>query len=233
VNEETPGFLGSTSFSEVFKANRHASDDIWLQPLAHVKSSLRSHPTYTLQPDRINSGAEILGLFTDFKFIKRIIVEYHNVSPTAIPPWITLNNSLDSLQETLQGCKTAAQRQFLAERIFTQTFIPLKIDESANAANFHLSFTGDKLRWEILGVLFTYLALGSLLDNVEPQSACLERQQYTRELTKASNLCVSFCDRSESLNDVLVWLLHSNTILLTFQYGDARYVGISEWINST
>jgi hypothetical protein len=220
---ETPGFLGSTSFSEVFKASRHQSDDIWLEPLAIIKKSLRSPATYTLPADRISSGATLLELFTDFPLMKRTIEEFYGFSQIATAPLITLKNSLDSIQNILNEHSTKPQRLLLAEQIFCRTYTPLVVNEDMTAENFHLSFTGRELRWEIIGVLFTMLALGSLLDSNEPQSLSvrLSRQQYTRELTRASNLCVSFCDRSESLNDLLIWLLHGNSILLTFQYGDA------------
>jgi hypothetical protein len=220
---ETPGYLGSTSFSEVFKASRHQSDDVWLGPLANVKKSLRTPANnhYRLQADRINSGAAILDLFVDFPFINRTVEEYYVFSQIVIAPLITIKNSLGSIQKTLLEYSTKSQRQRLAEEIFAQTFTPLVIDENCDAETLHLSFTGTKLRWEILGLLFTTLALGTLLDHNELQTARLDRQNYTRELTHASNLCVSFCDRSESLNDLLIWLLHNNSILLTFQYGDA------------
>jgi hypothetical protein len=219
---EIPGYLGSTSFSEVFKRSQHQSDDIWLEPLAKIKKSLRSPATYTLSTEKIASGATILDIFTDFPFIKRTIEDFYSVSQIAIAPLVTLKNSLDSIQQTLNEHSTKPQRLLLAEQIFGRTYTPLVVNENITADNFHLSFTGVELRWEIIGVLFTMLALGSLLNSNGPQpnSVRLRRQQYTRELTAASGLCVSFCERSESLNDLLIWLLHSNSILLTFQYGD-------------
>jgi chromatin structure-remodeling complex subunit RSC3/30 len=79
---------------------------------------------------------------------------------------------------------------------------------------------------EILGVIFTYLAMGSLMCDDISGPALLARQKYSHSLTHASNLCVSFCDRAESLNDPLIWLLHSNAVLLTLQYGEAHH---GEW----
>jgi hypothetical protein len=42
------GYLGPTSFSEVFKASKHTSDDVWLGSLAQVKRSLRTPAKYRL-----------------------------------------------------------------------------------------------------------------------------------------------------------------------------------------
>jgi hypothetical protein len=219
---ETLGFLGSTSFSEVFKASRvHQSDNVWLEPLANVKNSLRTPSTYWLHADRINAGAKILDMFTDFPSMNRMIEQYYSCSQIAVAPLITMKNSMDSLQKSLDEHTTRAQRLLLAEQIFANTFTPLLIDQDITPENLHLSMTGDKLRWEIIGLLFTTIGLGSMLENNEPQPTRLKRQRYTGELTHASNLVISLCDRSESLNDILIWLLHGNSVLLTFQYGEA------------
>ncbi|KAF2437123.1 hypothetical protein EJ08DRAFT_578120 [Tothia fuscella] len=224
---DTPAYLGSISFSEVFKASTrgHVSDNIWLEPLANVTKSLRSPATYTLPEERIQSGAEILSLLFDFEYINKTIERYCVVSQIVALPWSMLKKSLDSLQSTLRQHPTKAQRYSLSKQIFTQTFIPLQVDEANTGGDFHLTFTGSKLRWEFLGVLFTYIALGSLLDEDHvagpPRSA---KPSYTQDFTRASNLCISFCDRAESLNELLIWLLHGSSILLTFRYGDTSHL---------
>ena len=47
-----------------------------------------------------------------------------------------------------------------------------------------------------------------------------EMVRFTEDMTYASNICVSFSDRAENLNDVCIWFLHNNIVLLTFRYGD-------------
>lgn len=220
---QPPGFLGSVSFSEVFKASGHSSDNVWLGPLANMKQTLSTPSFYTLSRERIEDGAKILGLLSDPAYVLRTIKDFYAVSQIVSAPFITLKKSIESITRTLRDeYPSDAQRLVLSERIFSQTFVPLVLDENTTAENLHESFTGSKLRWEILGVIFTYLSMGTLMDSSDPNSR--ERQLYTRELTHASNLCVGFCDRAESLNDVLTWLLHGNAILLTFQYGDASHL---------
>jgi hypothetical protein len=216
---EAPGFLGSVSFSEVFKASGHSSDNVWLGPLANMKQTLSTPSFYTLSRERVENGAKILGLLSDPASVVRTIKGFYDVSQIVSVPFITLKNSIDSITKTLRDeYPTDTQRLVLAEKIFSQTFVPLVLDGNTTAENLHESFTGPKLRWEILGVIFTYLSMGTMMDSSVLNSR--ERQLFTRELTHASNLCVGFCDRAESLNDILVWLLHGNAMLLTFQYGD-------------
>jgi hypothetical protein len=138
-------------------------------------------------------------------------------------PWITMKNSIESISKTLRDeYPSEAQRTTLSENIFLQTFKPIVIEDNVTAETFHQSFTGSQLRWEILGLIFTNLALAldSLMDSSDLQISNQERQSLSRELTHASNLVVGFCARAESLNDLIVWLLHNNAILLTIQYGD-------------
>jgi hypothetical protein len=138
-------------------------------------------------------------------------------------PWITMKISIESISKTLrEEYSSEAQRTALSERIFLQTSTPLIIDDNITAETFHQFFTGSKLRWEILGLVFTNLALAldSLMDSSDLQISNQERQSFARELTHASNIVVGFCTRAESLNDLIVWLLHGNAILLTLHYGD-------------
>lgn len=133
-----------------------------------------------------------------------------------------MNNCLDAIETTLGSCKTDQDWEVLARKVFRQTFIPLEVDENTTPENLHLTCTGQKLRFEIIGVVLVYYVMGCLVADMDQLDLSGKNGgQYLLELTRASNLCVSFCDRTESLNDILLWLLHANVILLTFQYGDA------------
>jgi hypothetical protein len=195
-----------------------------LEPLANVTNSLRTPSTYWLHADRIKSGAAVLDFFTDFPSMNKGIEQFYSCSQIVLAPLVTIKNSLSLLQKTLKEHANRAQRLNLAEQIFANTFTPLIIDQTITPENLHLSIAGDKLRWETIGLLFTTIALSSMLETNETQPTRQSRQRYTRELTHASNQCILFCDRSESLNDVLIWFLHGNAILLTFQYGDASII---------
>jgi hypothetical protein len=200
---------------------------------------LRTPRTYQLSPERVQSGAHVLRLLADAEAVKRIIeqvrilsslytqaelirIKYYQVSPTVVAPWVSMSRCLDSVLATVQACTSDQERELLARKVFKQTFIPIDVDENTTPENLHLACTGPRLRFEIIGVIIVYYVMGCLVADQE-QLNLVARQggQYLLELTHASNLCVSFCDRTESLNDILLWLLHANVILLTFQYGDA------------
>jgi hypothetical protein len=201
------GYLGSTSFSEVFKASKHPSDSVWLTPLAQVKRTLRTTATYQLTSEHMAPGVRLLNLLSDHATMKETLQNYYAISPIVVVPWITLEKAIDSILQTLRvDYTTKAQRLALVHRIFTKTGEPLELDEHVTAETLHESFTGDNLRWEILGILFTYLALGMRTTEAYIAQKAKKRQEFISELVHASNICASFCDRAESVNDLLVWL---------------------------
>lgn len=200
-------YLGSTSFSEVFKANEHTSDHVWLGPLTEVKRSLRTPAHYRLSPERLSSGAHILGLIVEHSNVRKTLETYYTQSSTVVIPWITLDKATDSIIKTLrENYHSETRRIRLVENIFAKTGEPLQLDEQITAGNFHENFTGPNLRWEILGILFTYLALGTEMAEIHSKQEAMERRSIVAQYVHASNTCVSFCDRAESLNDLLVWL---------------------------
>lgn len=133
-----------------------------------------------------------------------------------------MKNCLDSIDTTLKACRTDQDWDILASKVFRQTFIPMEVDENTTPESFHLTCTGNKLRFEIIGLVLVYYVMGCLVaDTTQFDLSGKDSGQYLLGLTHASNQAVSFCDRTESLNDILLWMLHANVILLTFQYGDA------------
>lgn len=211
-NTSEVGYLGSTSFSEVFKASEHTSDHVWLGPLAQIKRSLRTPANYRLCSDSLTSGVQILRLISEHPNMKKTLKKFCAFRMTVVIPWITLDKAADAIISTLRDdFPTDDQRLELVENIFSNTGEPLKLDEEITADRLHETFTGPHLRWEILGIVFTYLALGTQIMEDDPNQRTFEKQDFIAQLVHASNTCVSFCDRAESLNDLLVWLYEQTT----------------------
>jgi hypothetical protein len=176
-------------------------------PLAQVKRSRHTPAEYRPTSDRVTSGACILDLLPGLVTVKKTLKTYYGNSQLIVIPWVTLSNATDAIIKTLKDdYPTKAQRLVLVEKIFTNTEKPLEIEESITAETFHRSFTGANLRWEILGILFTSIALGLKATEGDTSQEAIEREKLNKELVHASNVCISFCDRAESLNDLFLWL---------------------------
>ena len=103
-----------------------------------------------------------------------------------------MSKSLDAIEATLRTCKTDQDWEVLARKVFRQTFIPIEVDENTTPETFHLTCTGNKLRFEIIGVVLVYYVMGCLVTDMEQLNLSGKNGgQYLLELTRASNLCVS------------------------------------------
>lgn len=169
VSDGISGFLGSTSLSDVFKASKNISDDIWTRSLTNARRSMRAPANdIGLSDDQVNSSVAILNLLSDYEHLNKTIERYYHFSQTVTIPWVTLKKSLDSVVTTLRDdYPSERQRRILVKRIFAKTITPLRIDAAMTAEAFHESFTGPNLRWEILGLIFTYFALGNRVSRTE------------------------------------------------------------------
>lgn len=103
--------------------------------------------------------------------------------------------------------------------------LELEVDILPN--NFYETFTGTALRWEALGLLFTWAALALLhLPLDDKLAAKFTEAQDTNKascvstLVYYSNLCISLCKEYAPPNDVFLWLLHESLTLTAQFYGD-------------
>ena len=73
VVDHVPGYLGNTSFSEVWNTPGHASDNVWLGSATSFRKMLRTPRTYQLSHERVESGAQVLRALAGADSVKRIL----------------------------------------------------------------------------------------------------------------------------------------------------------------
>ncbi|KAB8217980.1 hypothetical protein BDV33DRAFT_232485 [Aspergillus novoparasiticus] len=92
-------------------------------------------------------------------------------------------------------------------------------------------FTGPALRWEALGLLFTWAALALL--NSPADDSLTAKLIAAHETNKAgsisamvhcSNLCITLCKEYAPASEVLLWLLHESLTLTLQFYGDCTII---------
>lgn len=49
----------------------------------------------------------------------------------------------------------------------------------------------------------------------------LNRRAFALEMIRLSDMCIALCEKSNAVNDLSMWLLHENLLLLTMQHGDS------------
>ncbi|CAI6301925.1 unnamed protein product [Periconia digitata] len=108
---------------------------------------------------------------------------------------------------------------YMSKRIWDNTLKPMtsSLRQDTTATEFCLAATGENLRWEVVGLLVTLMALvcASLTDG-DPIFCSHDDVPIDREATliraqNASQMCLDFCDDFGILSDLYLWLLYENT----------------------
>lgn len=252
ANKSAGGFFGPTSFSAVFLENRenlgsassevHLSNDIAeLAPLQRESQSgsLQSQ-TFLMVPSgsldatcnpRIALGARLLKAFPDrhtFNFLLEWYYEKcheqsffrHSVMSCANSIWTSYGSYLKE-PRTKEGIEHVSR--VLCENSMKVLQEPSGHDEYAKWLE---SFSGDNLRWEILGMVFSALTSATL--SLPERDAFFttqkgsrrDRKSFAVEMKDCVQACVTLSNYMDLINFPMVALLTKNLILQTVISGD-------------
>jgi len=218
-----PGYLGSTSFTAVLAEHRN---EIPLEP----EESTDAYPAPSVDPDRVQSGVEILLLLYNLSVRRQLIDRYYRSSWSAVVPKIVMDAILDSIGEIFYGFNPndpKPQMQDLATRIFQNSSKAMKTHQAMTVQEYCALFTGSNFRWEALGNILTICGQQLVItpDN-DPEFSQESDDQGAKDrlleqVTVASSVCLSFCDQASSANELLAFLQYTDAMLRTQQYGDS------------
>ncbi|KAJ5643826.1 uncharacterized protein N7484_006333 [Penicillium longicatenatum] len=220
-----PGYLGSTSFTAVLTEHR---DEIPFEP----EESSDSYPIVLVEPERAQSGADVLLFLYSLSFRQKLVDKFYSRSWNAVVPKIVLEAILDSIKEIFDGFNPndlMPQLQNLATQIFQNSSRAMKTYPSMTVKEYLASFTGRNLRWEAIANIFSVCGQQLVItpDNDPEVSQGHEDPQVKERLLEqvigASNVCLSFCDQASSANELLAYLQYNDVMLQTQQYGDSSY----------
>ncbi|KAK4501066.1 hypothetical protein PRZ48_006872 [Zasmidium cellare] len=105
--------------------------------------------------------AEVLGHLQDFRRIEELMAAYWPASQSAILPGALIMSGLSSLGRMVAECSGFNDGEHtlqLAKRIMDSTSYRVKVDASLTPMDFMGFFTGDNLRLEYLGLVFSIAA---------------------------------------------------------------------------
>ncbi|KAJ5132444.1 hypothetical protein N7448_006602 [Penicillium atrosanguineum] len=220
-----PGYLGSTSFTAVLAEHRN---EIPLEP----EESTDAYPAVSVDPDRVQSGAEILLLLYSLNDRRQLIERYYRSSWGAVVPKMIMDAILGSIAEIFDGINPndpKPQLQDLSTRIFQNSSRALKTHQSMTVQEYCNSFIGLNFRWEALGSILTMCGQQLVItpDN-DPEFSHESddpgaKDRLLEQVTVASSVCLSFCDQASSANELLAFLQYTDVMLRTQQYGDSSY----------
>ncbi|PVH96263.1 hypothetical protein DM02DRAFT_617345 [Periconia macrospinosa] len=168
----------------------------------------------------IQRGAACLTLLKDFPRCLRYIEKWFSFAKglIVIEPIITIFTT--GINQTwgkwLQGSDDLS---YMSEKVWQNTLKPwsTSITKDTSPRDFCLAATGENLRWEVVGLVVTLIALvcASLTDGdpifCSDDDAPIDREATLIRAQNASQMCIDFCDDFGVLTDLYLWLLYENT----------------------
>lgn len=107
----------------------------------------------------------------------------------------------------------------MSERIWQNTLKPVAplLKQHPNPRDFCAAVTGENIRWEIVGMIVTLVALlCQSLSDADPifcskDSPLEDRAAIILRTHNASEICIGFCEDFAIVNDLYLWFLYENT----------------------
>ncbi|KAL2816992.1 hypothetical protein BDW59DRAFT_135058 [Aspergillus cavernicola] len=224
----TPGYLGSTSFSAVFREHR---TDISVEEDGGVARAVFCNTTDRI---RVQSGLEVLKFLYQSTICDVLIRKFYVGHLMAAVSSIVMEAILQSVRRVLDGLDRARdldpQLRDLVYRIFRSSAHPLTSHSSMSVEEYCASFTDKNLRWEAIGIILATSGIAMMStsesdsDLARVAADATARDILRAQLVEASGVCVGFCDTSASVSELLGFLQYNDMLLKTQYYGDSSYI---------
>ena len=235
--KESSGFYGPTSFASVFLENQDnfasSLDDVgengeegarepWYPtfvngiPAIHAPASIR-----------LDMGSRILSQLPNRDVCQRLINTHY--WPTSPIPHHVLAEYIFTSTWLVHGAYLKEPRDprglaTLAKQVFLNEQVPLQPNNSS--IKYLESFTGHKLRWESIGLMFTFFGITALalqdrdkLFTTQPEELN-DRKKFAICMKQCSEACLVLCDHTDTINDIVLCLLSRLLTLQSIVDGD-------------
>lgn len=224
-------FLGPTSFSAVFKENQaNIGEDLLNEPPDdEIPLNVSSENDQWWKEERLSLGTGILRHFPSQQACWRLLnrnlivcdIELHmpTIEYCLQSLWSTYGEFLNEPRDTESLCT-------MAKSILSNACVPLPLTRSTG--QWLESFTGNNLRWEIIGTFFAIFGLVtmalpdmSISSIVKDDETIDKRRKFVRKMSECAEACLILCDDNGSVNEFVIWLMHHIHTLHSFYSGDA------------
>jgi len=194
--------------------------------------------TSCVTESHISSGVTVLTLLQDFQMIQKYIEKWYSFAGGFVVLGPMIKIYTDGIWSTWRKTLDAqpADLKLMSEKIWENTLKPVSrlLDRNTKPRKFCESVTGEFLRWEVVGLIVTLVSLlaqslkGEIVVSFSShvltrntdgdpifcatEEVPTDRAELALQMLNASEMCVSFCDDFNVLNDLYLWLLYENSI---------------------
>ena len=221
-------YLGSTSYASVFAEERPIPDSMHEQP----PKSMSATPSITSRVTasrhcQMGIAVQIISKLVPFSLFEKLIRLYFEinrasflVAPLVLSALPQLRIDLERLsQDGFDACAAYSD-------ITRNTIRPLKVPPSLPASEFYTLWTGKNLRWESLGLIMCLAGSVSQFSPPDDPVFVLENGErinkdvFIEDMIHTCNDCISLCQIHGAVNDIFIWTLYCNTLVMSNFYGD-------------
>ncbi|KAF2703823.1 hypothetical protein K504DRAFT_538630 [Pleomassaria siparia CBS 279.74] len=197
-------------------------------------NSTRSEITSKVTQIQIERGMIVLSLLKDLPLFQTYIERWFSFTRgiVVIEPMVKIwtSGAWSSWHKFLKDQKPTSLRH-LSERIWDNTLkAPCDLlKRHTSPRDFCARTTGNDLRWEVVGIIVTLVALlAKTLQDGDPifcshDDPPVDREALALKCFNASELCVGFCTDHDLINDIFLWLLYENTLLYCSMHTTGSY----------
>lgn len=175
---------------------------------------------------QLEYSSRLIKFMQPFSAIENLVRQHYKASQVLTVAAPLVLGSLPHIKAMVD--QKDADIEVIARTVNENTLRPFVIDASITATNFYDLFTGQNLRWEYIGFLFTCAGRWAMTGQADSPKftnaygVIIDRKTFVHEMMMASRTCVALCRQNGAVvNDVLVWLLYENLIFSSMYYGDS------------
>ncbi|KAF2440004.1 hypothetical protein P171DRAFT_447960 [Karstenula rhodostoma CBS 690.94] len=174
-----------------------------------------------ISPLYIERGAAVLTLLKDPTILQRYLDKWFSFGRgiVLIEPMIKIFTSgVWSVWGKILRDQNPKELRRMSERIWHNTLKPVSrlLHRHTSPREFCTAVTGENLRWEIVGIIVTLVALlCQSLSDADPifctdKAYVEDRAAIILRTHNASEICIGFCEDFAIVNDLYLWFLYEN-----------------------
>ncbi|KAA8651714.1 uncharacterized protein ATNIH1004_000610 [Aspergillus tanneri] len=213
------GYLGPTSFVASFEEDREfvtSPSDVPHQD-GECIASLPGLSSYW-----VHQTIAVLNLLREFSPIEQLVDEYYRLSQAAVIPAPLVLNPMAQLRGDVEEWNRLGYPNNLATTVLANTANSFQVPPTIEGARFHELFTGLRLRLEIIGVIYAIAGRTSMFsltrDRVPDYTV---RRKFAQKMMAASDAVIQICKILTPVNDLTIWLMYENLLLVSIVHGDS------------
>lgn len=220
-----PGFLGATSFSDVYAEG--------LTNYGHQDERSDDQTEQLYLPNResqIRRGMTCLALLADMPKFEALLQSWNS---TFASTHAIMTPFFDSMQKSVRislyedlAVVPASERESLlykqSTHIWQSSMEDMNMPDHCSIQMYSEMLSDRKrLRWVALGLFFNAVGLAALYaQDFQPRRVFAERRRLAKQMLEASDICVGFCEELGELSDAEAWLYSANAHLVSLVEGD-------------